>query len=72
MHVCMYIMYAYAQIDGVAGLLCGCSLTGEHSIFLFTPRCSAVFMDDWITIEKKQRGSLILLLAVSNLPSFLR
>lgn len=42
MHVCMYIMYAYAQIYGVVGHLYGYRLTAEHSIFLFTPQCSTV------------------------------
>lgn len=39
MHLGMYIIYAYAQIYGATELL---HLTAEHSIFLFTPKCSAV------------------------------
>lgn len=42
MHVCMYVMYAYAQIYGVGDILYGYYLTAEHCEFLFTPKCSTV------------------------------
>lgn len=36
MYICMYIMYAYAPIYGVAGILRGYYLTAEQGILIYT------------------------------------